>query len=276
MIAERKAYAKINLTLEVRDKREDGYHEIVSVMARATLFDKVSVGKNSVGKIRIRCTDSSIEDDDNLAVRAVKGYFEISGISFHGVDITLEKHIPLSAGLGGGSADAAAVIECMEELFEPLEKEKRHALARGLGADVPYCLEKIPCICRGVGDECERIEAKEFDSLFLVIKKHAEKLSTGAVYSSFDALPKSAKEYDHKSVIKALEKGDIALLTRSLFNDFERVVFEKSPEVKALRNEMLEAGAISSLMSGAGPTVVGFFDNEEKARAYSKNVYKIV
>ena len=144
MIAERKAYAKINLTLQVRDKREDGYHEIVSVMARATLCDKVEVQKNSVSSVRLKCTDASLECEDNLCAKAVKGYFNISGIPFQGVDVTLEKRIPLSAGLGGGSADAAAVIECMEELFQPLEKEKRHALVRSLGADVPYCLEKTP------------------------------------------------------------------------------------------------------------------------------------
>ena len=276
MIAERQAYAKINLTLEVGRKRDDGYHEIVSVMARATLSDKVEVEKNLVGAIRLNCTDFSLKGDDNLCVKAVNGYFGVSGIPFHGVDIILEKHIPISAGLGGGSADAAAVIECMEELFGVLSPEKRHALARGLGADVPYCLEKTPCICRGIGDECERIESKGFDSLFLVIKKNAEKLSTGAVYSAFDELPKSVREYDHENVIKALERGDKDLLTSSLFNDFERVVFEKTPEVKALKEEMLEAGAVSTLMSGAGPTVVGFFDDEEKARAYSKNVYKIV
>ncbi len=275
MIAERQAYAKINLTLEVGRKRDDGYHEIVSVMARATLCDRVEVIKKGVG-ITLRCNDTTLETPDNLVIRAVNGYFEASGITPEGVEINLEKHIPISAGLGGGSADAAAVIECTEELFGVLSPEKRHALARGLGADVPYCLEKTPCICRGIGDECERIESKGFDSLFLVIKKNAEKLSTGAVYSAFDELPKSVREYDHENVIKALETGDKDLLTSSLFNDFERVVFEKTPEVKALKEEMLEAGAVSTLMSGAGPTVVGFFDDEETARAYSKNVYKIV
>ena len=276
MLVQKYAFAKINLTLEVGKKREDGYHEIVSVMARTTLSDKVEVEKNTVGSIRLNCTDLSLNGDDNLCVKAVKGYFNIAGVSFQGVDIALEKHIPVAAGLGGGSADAAAVIECMEELFGALSPEKRHTLARSLGADVPYCLEKTPCICRGIGDECERIDSKAFDSLFLVIKKNAEKLSTGAVYSAFAALPKREGEYDHESVIKALERGDRALLISSLFNDVERVVLDKSPEVKALKEEMLEAGAVSALMSGAGPTVVGFFDDEEKARAYSKNVYKIV
>lgn len=273
---EKLAFAKINLTLEVGDKRPDGYHSLTSVMARATLFDKVAVEKNEIGETRLFSTDKSIENADNLVVHAVNGYFEVSGREPFGVDITLEKNIPIASGMGGGSADAAAVIECMEELFGALDKDKRHALARSLGADVPYCLEKTPCLCRGIGDECERIDFKGFENLFLVIKKNADKLSTGAVYSAFDALPKREGRYDHESVIKALERGDTALFTSSLFNDFERVVFEKSPEVKLLKEEMLEAGAVSALMSGAGPAVVGFFDSEEKARAYSEKVYKIV
>lgn len=275
-MTERKAYAKINLTLEVGNKRDDGYHSLVSVMARATLHDRVEVKKNGGKNIVLRVNDSTLDSSDNLAVKAVKGYFETSGIEAQGVDVTLEKHIPVAAGLGGGSADAAAVIECMEDLFGALPRDKRHALARSLGADVPYCLEKTPCICRGIGDECEKIDFHGFSGLYLVIKKNAEKLSTGAVYSAFDALERLDTPYDHSIVVTALERGDTSLLTKGLFNDFERVVLDKSPEVKALKEEMMRAGALATLMSGAGPTVVGFFDDEEKARAYSSEVYRIV
>ena len=110
-MAEKLAYAKINLTLEVGKKRADGYHELVSVMARATLSDRVEVNKNGSKITTLKVNDSSLENSDNLAVKAVKGYFEASGVKEEGVDITLEKNIPVAAGLGGGSADAAAVIE---------------------------------------------------------------------------------------------------------------------------------------------------------------------
>lgn len=276
MIAEKTVPAKINLTLEVGKKREDGYHEITSVMARVSLCDLVKVNKNGSKNIVLKVNDPALDSPDNLAVKAVKGYFETSGTEAQGVDVTLEKHIPVASGLGGGSADAAAVIECMEELFGALPRDKRHSLARSLGADVPYCLEKTPCICRGIGDECEKISYKGFSSLYLVIKKNASKLSTGAVYSAFDALPKKEGKYDHSIVVTALEEGDVSLLTNGLFNDFERVVLDKSPEVKALKEEMMREGALATLMSGAGPTVVGFFDDEEKARAYSKEIYRIV
>lgn len=275
MIAEGLAYAKINLTLEIGAKREDGFHSLISVMARATLSDIVEVKKEGVG-ITISASLPEIENDENLAVRAAKGYFEASGIKPEGVRITLDKRIPLASGLGGGSADAATVIECMEKLFSPLDNKKRHSLARSLGADVPYCLEKSPALCTGIGDECEIIPKKDMKSLFLVIDKRDDKLSTGSVYSAFDALEKSELPYDHSGVIKALREGDASLLTKSLFNDFERVVLPRSAKTEALKREYLDKGALSALMSGAGPSIVGFFDDEKKAKSVSENVYKLL
>ena len=245
-------------------------------MARATLFDTLYIKKNTSGEVRIFSNDKALEGSDNLCCKAVKSYFDVSGISFEGIDITLDKRIPVSAGLGGGSADAAAVIEALEELFEPLPENSRHSLALSLGADVPYCLRKTPCLCKGVGDECEEIKAKPFDSLWLVIEKNAEKLSTGAVYKAFDSLDKTNIPHDHRSVITALETGDKELLSKSLFNDFERVVFSATPEVKALRDKFLNSGALTAIMSGAGPTIVALFDNKEKALSLSDSAYEIL
>jgi 4-diphosphocytidyl-2-C-methyl-D-erythritol kinase len=113
-------------------------------------------------------------------------------------------------------------------------------------------------------------------SLFLVIDKRDDKLSTGSVYSAFDALEKSELPYDHSGVIKALREGDASLLTKSLFNDFERVVLPRSAKTEALKREYLDKGALSALMSGAGPSIVGFFDDEKKAKSVSENVYKLL
>lgn len=273
---EKKAYAKINLTLEVGKKRPDGYHSLTSVMARTSLFDSLYIKKNALNEIRIFSSEKALENSDNLCYKAVKNYFEFSGISPEGIDITLDKKIPLSAGLGGGSADAAAVIEALEELFKPLPDLKRHALALSLGADVPYCLKKMPCLCKGIGDECEEIQAKPFDSLWLVIEKNAEKLSTGAVYKAFDSTPEKSSHYDHQAVITALETADKTLLSKSLFNDFERVVFPATPEVKVLKEKFLKENALTALMSGAGPTVVAFFESKEKALSLSDSVYELI
>ncbi len=264
-MAERWAYAKINLTLEVGKKRPDGYHSLTSVMARATLADKVRVERNCCGKIAFVSTDKTIPAEDNLCTKAAKACLEALGIKGQGVSITLENNIPTASGMGGGSADAAAVIECMEELFGSLDSTVRHTIARRLGADVPYCLEKTPCLCTGIGDQCTPIECADLDGLWLVISKVGEKLSTGKVYSDFDSLADSDSHYDHTTVIKALEKGDIYALANGTFNDFEKVVFPSSPQVVSERERMLSSGALNVVMSGAGPTLVGFFDSKEKA-----------
>ena len=262
MKSEKLAYAKINLTLEIGDKRDDGYHSLTSVMARVSLADKVSVATNDNGTIRFTATDKSIPIDDNLCTRAAHAYFEAKGILGQGVNITLENNIPTASGMGGGSADAAATVECLEELFGELDKEVRHDIAVSLGADVPFCFEKTPCLCTGIGDRCERIECADLSSLSLVISKVGEKLSTAKVYSDFDSLEKSKREYDHNAVINALKSGDIHALANGVFNDFERVVFPSSPEVARERERLLAEGALAVVLSGAGPTLVGIFDKK--------------
>lgn len=260
----KQAYAKINLTLEVGGKREDGYHSLTSVMARITLADRVTVSKNATGDIRFTSTDKTIPQDENLCTKAARAYFDAMGIS-GGVDISLENNIPTASGMGGGSADAAAVIECLEELYGRLDGAVRHKIARGLGADVPYCLKTSPCLCTGIGDECRELKCSALDGLWLVVSKVGEKLSTGKVYSDFDALEKGWETYDHSAVANALSNGDVYALAGSVFNDFERVVLPSSPEVVAERERLMAGGALNVVMSGAGPTLIAFFDDEEKA-----------
>lgn len=276
MKVERDAFAKINLTLEVGDKRCDGYHSLTSVMARITLADRVTVEENSVGSVRFYTDTPGIDKEDNLCIRMANAYFKARGISGQGVDITLVTNIPIASGMGGGSADCASVLECMEELYGGLEDGVRQSIARSLGADVPYCLKKKPCLCTGIGDECQPIDCASLDGLWLTVSKVGEKLSTGKVYSDFDALNKDNTEYNHNAVIKALEKGDIYALAHGVFNDFERVVLSASPEVARERDRLLSLGALRVVMSGAGPTLVAFFDSEERARQCSKQLYRII
>ncbi len=274
-MAERQAYAKINLTLEIGKKRPDGYHSLTSVMARATLADRVRVEKNGTGKVTFISSDKGIPAEDNLCTRAARAYFDAMGIEGQGVSITIENNIPTASGMGGGSADAAATIECMEELFGTLDKALRHSIAKSLGADVPYCLEKIPCLCTGIGDECTPLKCADLDGLWLVISKEGEKLSTGKVYSDFDSLENNGGEYDHTAVIKAIENGDIYALAKNTFNDFERVVLPSSPKTMAEYKRLMSCGALKVTMTGAGPTLVAFFDDEEKAKRCGE-AYKII
>ncbi len=270
----KKAYAKLNLTLEIGDKQEDGYHQLTSVMARATLADTVTVKRNDIGRITFTSTDKEIDPEDNLCTRAAREYMMAKGIDA-GVDIELVNNIPVASGMGGGSADCAAVIECMESLFGTLDESVRHSIARGLGADVPYCLLRAPALCRGIGDVCTPIDTADLDGLFLVISKVGEKQSTGKVYSDFDAFERSNVNYDHTLVITALETGDIKAIAKGVFNDFEKVVFPLSPEVCTERERLLAGGAMSVVMSGAGPALVAFFDDREKAEMCG-NVYQMI
>lgn len=276
MKAERQAFAKINLTLEVGDKRADGYHGLTSVMARITLADRVTVEENSVSAVRFFTDTPNIDKEDNLCTRMANAYFKAKNITGRGVDITLETHIPTASGMGGGSADSASVLECMEELYGKLEGEVRHAVARSIGADVPYCLNKTPCLCTGIGDECQPLKCASLDGLWLTVSKVGEKLSTGKVYADYDSLEKEGVEKDHTAVINALEKGDVYALAKGVFNDFERVVLPSSPEVARERDRLTSLGATGVVMSGAGPTLVAFFDDYDVAVKCSKEVYKII
>ena len=274
-MAERLAYAKINLTLEVGDKCDDGYHLINSVMARITLADRVTVNKNESGKITFTATDKSIPTDENLCTKAARLCLEALKKAGQGVDITLENRIPTASGMGGGSADAAAVIECIEEIFGTLDSTARHRIALSIGADVPYCLEKTPCFCTGIGDICKPLRCSTLEGLWLTVSKVGEKLSTGKVYSDLDAITNRESHNDHSLTVEALEKGDIYQLSKSTFNDFEQVVFPSSPEVEREYKRLLSMGAIKVTMSGAGPTLIAFFDDEEKAKMCG-TVYKII
>ena len=274
-MAERSAYAKINLTLEVGNKREDGYHLLTSVMTRITLADRVTVNKNNSGKINFTATDKSIPSEVNLCTKAAKLCLDALSVTGQGVDITLENNIPTASGMGGGSADAASVIECMEELFGTLDRDMRHGIALSIGADVPYCLEKTPCLCTGIGDICKPLKCKPLDGLWLVVSKVGEKLSTGKVYGDLDAMENRESRNDHSLTVEALEKGDVYQLSKSTFNDFEQVVFPASPEVENEYERLLSMGAVKVTMSGAGPTLIAFFDDEEKAKACG-NTYKII
>ena len=232
------APAKINLTLEVGAKREDNYHNLTSVMARIDFCDRLILEACENASVRFFSNAPSLPQD-NLCVKTARRYLDLKGIS-KGVNITLESKIPFASGMGAGSADAAAVIEGMETLFGALEPDTRHTLARSIGADVPYCLEKTPCLCTGIGDECQKIECGDLSSLFIVVVKEGEKLSTAQVYEDFDKMMVHRHDCDHISVVRAIEVGDVKALAKGVFNTFEDVVFKSSPHLAKTKSTLLE------------------------------------
>jgi 4-diphosphocytidyl-2-C-methyl-D-erythritol kinase len=259
----KRAPAKLNLTLDVGEKREDSYHSLSSIMVHISLYDEISIEKTD-SKIEFQSNAKYLKNDDkNLCVLAAKRYFEAVGIENEGVLINLKKVIPSKSGMGGGSADAAAVIELLEELYTPLDERARISLAMSLGADVPFCLTKTPAFCEGIGEIITPVSLSK-KKIYTVVAKNAQKLSTAAVYSEFDKNPVRF-EGSHTAVIKALETGNIALFQKGMFNSFENGIFKALPEVEELKNKMLSLGAFASQMTGAGQTVFGLFEEKEKA-----------
>ncbi len=252
-----RAPAKLNLTLEVGAKRDDGYHPITSVMSHISLYDEISVTKSEA--LEFETNASYLRNDDkNLCVVAAKRYLEYKGIKDESVKITLKKLIPSNSGMGGGSADAATVIKLMERLYGALDDEKRGALALSLGSDVPFCMTETSALCQGTGEIITPIMPSP-KRLYVVVAKNALKLSTAKVYSDFDTY-QTAFTGSHTDVIKALESGNFPLLKNGMCNVFESNIFAECPEVASLREKLLELGAFAARMTGAGPTVFGMFE----------------
>lgn len=264
-----KAYAKINLTLDVIGKRPDGYHLVQMIMQQIDLYDEISLSPQEKG---ITLTSDSAyipADPQNLAWRAVTLMQETLGLD-RGVHIAIKKQIPVAAGLAGGSTDAAAVIHGYSALCGiALPLEEKMALGLKLGADVPFCLMGGAALAEGIGEELTPIGGLK-DS-WLVVCKPNFGVSTREVYTSL-RWDQVSQHPDTEGMLTALENGSASSIAPFLGNVLEEVTLRKYPEVKQLKDKMLQYGAEGALMSGSGPTVFGLFRNAEKARNASANL----
>lgn len=265
-----RAYAKINLTLDVGAKRADGYHEITSVMQRISLWDTVTVERGT-GCDSLLCSVPVTEDvNDNLCMKALRVFFTETAMESGGVSITLEKHIPTQAGLGGGSTDAAAYLRGMDRLYGMgLGRERLRALAAELGADVPFCIDGGAAAAAGIGERLTPVESHL--PLWLVITKPKAGCSTPAMYRRIDEMGESLRQrFTTQEAAKALEKGDLAGLCGSLYNVFEEVT--ALPELSEIRQELRRSGALAAMMTGSGSAVFGIFPEEDMARAAAEKM----
>ena len=265
MISER-AYAKINLTLDVLFTRPDGFHEIESLMQLVSLHDKVCLCPNGLGELRLVTDSPQIPTDGrNICCKAAMNFFEAFGIADRGFDVTLEKHIPVSAGLGGGSADGAAVIRLLAAHFGIADRDALLEVAARTGSDVPFCLVGGSAVCRGRGEKMT--DAPHFTRANLVIAKNCTGLSTPLVYSLFDSLEKKPEHPALSDSLDALGRADAAALAASVFNVMEPVSLSQRPKIAELKQQLLSAGALAAMMSGSGPSVFGVFPDEGSAKA---------
>ena len=254
------APAKVNLFLRVLAKRPDGYHELETRMQKLGLCDRIVLTVRERSGIRLKCNRDDLPvDETNLAWRAAAAFFAASRQGTrYGVDIELEKNIPVAAGLGGGSSDAGTVFKGLNALFDnEFSESVLLDFGRKLGADVPFFITEYNAVlATGIGDRMEPVQSLD-QCTFLLINPGFT-VSTRWVYENF-ALTRDTKN----STLPGFRKSDPdALLPTGMTNDLEWVTIGRYPELAEIKRKLLAAGAAAALMSGSGPTVFGIFPDE--------------
>ncbi|EGQ1647552.1 4-(cytidine 5'-diphospho)-2-C-methyl-D-erythritol kinase [Staphylococcus pseudintermedius] len=257
------APAKINLTLDTLYKRDDGYHEVEMIMTTIDLSDRLSFEKRNDSRIVLKVDETFIPSDDrNLAYRAALLMKETYQIK-QGVTITLEKNIPVAAGLAGGSSDAAATMRGMNRLFELNRSlDELSELSAAIGSDVPFCVYGTTALCEGRGEILEILP--KTPSAWVIVAKPQAGLSTPEIYGGLDL--SQPFPVHTEQCLKAIEENDYDALCKSLSNRLEPVSMQLQPEIAKIKTNMLNNGADGALMSGSGPTVYGFAQRERQAR----------
>ena len=261
---ELKALAKINLGLDVLGRRENGYHDVRMVMQTIYLYDKVTLNKTEEAGIQLKTNLSYLPvDENNIAYKAAKMLIEEFNIQ-EGVEIILDKHIPVAAGMAGGSSNAAAVLVGMNRLFG-LGLSQQELKDRGvkLGADVPYCIMRGTVLAEGIGEILTPLAP--MPKCFILVAKPGIGVSTKTVYEKLDA--KEIENHpDIDGVIAGLEEGNLKKIATSMGNVLENVTIPDYPIIENIKNVMKEQRTLNAMMSGSGPTVFGIFDDKQLAK----------
>ena len=265
-----KAPAKINLGLRILGRRKDGYHELLSIMVPISLFDNLYLSSSARAGTRLDCQGRGDlpADTRNLAFRAAQSFQEKTGIR-EGLHIRLIKNIPIAAGLGGGSSDAAATLLALNDMYgHPLKIEELHQLALELGADVPFFLYSRPALARGIGEILDPIE-NWVKNWYVTITPPLQ-ISTVWVYSQLNLeLTSNTDEY-----IFSLFNTKSIDISQVLVNDLEQVTLNRFPVIDTIKKRLADAGAEGAIMSGSGPTVFGIFSTKERAQKATDSLIK--
>lgn len=260
-----RALAKINLGLDILGKREDGYHEVRMIMQTIQMYDVLKMKKVKKPGISLSVNYPYIPSDErNLVYKAAKLLMDEFQVK-EGVDICLEKFIPVAAGMAGGSSDAAAAMVGINRLFK-LGLSERELMDRAvnIGADVPYCIMRGTALAEGIGEKLTRIA--QIPDCFVLIGKPGISVSTKMAYESLQ-LDKISSHPDIDGMIRDIENGDLLTMTEKMGNVFEPGIIEKYPVIGEIKDLMEDNGALKAMMSGSGPTVFGIFDDREKMEA---------
>ena len=264
---ELKAHGKINLSLDVLGRRDDGYHEVKMIMHTVGLYDSIYIRREREKGIRMECNLSSLPtNEENLMVKAARSILDEFSIE-EGLSLRLTKRLPVAAGMAGGSADAAAVFHGINQLFHlNLSTEELEKRAVKFGADIPFCLHKGCYLSEGIGEKLKKLPTLPPCTIILV--KPAFSLSTKLIYENLHLENLTDKEHPGvDEMIDKLESGDLEEICKLGGNLLEKVSISLRPEIQAIKDFLIKEGALLSLMSGSGPTVFGIFPEEEKANA---------
>ena len=261
---ELKSRAKINLSIDVLGKREDGYHLVEMIMQTIDLYDIIKIRELSSDNIIIKSNSNHIPLDENnivyKAINLLKNKFKIN----KGVEVFIQKNIPIAAGMAGGSSNAAAVLVGLNKLWElNLSELDLQELGFKLGADVPFCISGKAALAQGVGEELTFIKGLPKDITILICKPEIF-VSTKDVYGGLD-LNNIQNRPDNNKLLEDLRQENISSLAENMVNVLESVTSRDYREIKDIENIMLENGALGSMMSGSGPTVFGLYKNREDA-----------
>ena len=270
---ELKSRAKINLSIDVLGKREDGYHLVEMIMQTIDLYDIINIKEIDKDKININSNSLDIPlNEDNIVYKAAKILKDKFNIK-NGVEISIQKNIPVAAGMAGGSSNAAAVLVGLNKLWNlNLSKESLQKIGLKLGADVPFCIRGNAALAQGIGEELTYIKGLSKDTIILVCKPNLF-VSTKEVYESLE-LQNIKERPDNKLLVECLEKENINLLAKNMVNVLETVTGKMHEEIKDIENVMLKNNALGSMMSGSGPTVFGLFEKDEDALNAKEDLLK--
>lgn len=259
-----KAYGKVNLGLDVIGKRPNGYHDVRMIMQTVQLFDRLYMKKIKEDEIRLTTNLSYVPcNEQNLVYKAIallRKEFQIK----EGVEVFLEKHIPVSAGMAGGSTDCGATLYGLNRIFS-LGLNTKQLMEYGvkLGADVPYCILRGTALSEGIGEVLTRLPS--MPKCYILIAKPSISVSTKFVYEHLD-LERIEEHPDIDGMVQALKEQDLEGITSRMANVLETVTIPHHPSIAQIKEQMLRTGAMNALMSGSGPTVFGIYNDLEKAK----------
>ncbi len=257
-----KAAAKINLMLDILKKLDNGYHSLFMIMQSIDLYDSVTVEKNTINEIIIKCDKDGVPcNEKNIAHKCAKAFFDFCNIEDRGVTIEIEKNIPMAAGVAGGSADGAAVLYCLNKIYKTnLTDRELAVIGNKVGADIPFSLTGGTAVTLGTGNVIAPVT--DLPACYIVLTKPEQDVSTPEAYAEFDSLTR-VRHLDRVSMIDAVSNGDYEKICSLCGNVFEQAVeVPKRPHIKGV---MRKCGADAACMSGSGPTVFGIFSDKEKA-----------